>query len=95
MEILIQIPDDMFRRIAEAQSAPDMFGTDIVNGLNAIKGGTPLPKGHGRLIDADCLCTGCGIHTCDCVGDCDKCSDCVVSYDDIKNAETIIEADKG
>ena len=55
---------------------------------NAIKNGTPLPKGHGRLIDADKLkriiqendvlnMTGFNVRLCD-----------------INNTPTIIEADK-
>lgn len=41
---------------------PDIDVTKVKNGsimsqniLNAVKNGTPLPKGHGRLIDADAL----------------------------------------
>ena len=58
-----------------------------------IQHGTVLPKGHGRLIEANHFNTDCGIRAIDCLGKCEKCSDCVVKYEDICNAKTIIEAD--
>lgn len=51
--------------------------------MRAVINGTPLPKGHGRLIDADAIIDG-GINK----GFCDW-------YDEIKYAPTIIEADGG
>ena len=55
----------------------------------AIKNGTPLPKGHGRLIDADKL------HYCECKGNFSECDTCL--DDDLCNlvngAPTIIESD--
>jgi hypothetical protein len=50
---------------------------------NAIKNGTPLPKGHGRLIDADALMEYCRNNI-------NKTVDC----NDIARFPTIIEADK-
>lgn len=47
MELLINIDEDMYKRICEAQSVPDMYGTDIVNALNSIREGMPheeIPK---------------------------------------------------
>ena len=38
---IIEIDKETYDRICNAQSVPDMFGTDIVNGLNAIKASTP------------------------------------------------------
>ena len=63
---------------------------------DAVKKGTPLPKGHGRLIDADAL-----IKKSSCMStwlcdhkECDICQyRCVAKYE-IEDAETIIEADK-
>lgn len=54
--------------------------------LNAIKHGTPLPKGHGRLIDTSNLMT-----VTDYDGENEK---TYITYDEIENAPTIIEADK-
>jgi hypothetical protein len=61
--------------------------------LTAIKNGTPLPKGHGRLIDADKtilkICgSSCGCHLEECGRD-EPC----FSVARIASAPTIIEAD--
>lgn len=42
MKRVIEIDDATFERIDKANSVPDMVGTDIVNGLNAIKGSEPF-----------------------------------------------------
>ena len=49
MKLIIDIPDDYMKHIDiyEKGSLFDMVLT------GAIKNGTPLPEGHGRLIDAD------------------------------------------
>ena len=62
----------------------DWTGTTDI--LDAVRNGTPLPKGHGRLIDADILEShdeydGQGFTKS-------------VYKDDIDNAPTIIEAEK-
>ena len=47
MKIVIDIPEEYYeaiKEISDSQSTTDML---------IIKNGTPLPKGHGRLIDAD------------------------------------------
>ena len=51
MELIIDIPNSIYANLPK-----------IVNGsiaskriLDCVKNGTPLPKGHGRLIDADDL----------------------------------------
>lgn len=59
---------------------PEIFIGDYAR---AIKNGTPLPKGHGDLIDRKALIEN-GLRK----GFCDW-------YDEIKMADTIIEADKG
>lgn len=61
---------------------------------DAVKEGTPLPKGHGRLIDADDaiskICGGsCGCHFEECGYD----KPCF-SVTRIELAPTVIEADK-
>lgn len=48
MKIVIDIPEEEYERMKEQS----MFGrVDVWR--KAIQNGTPLPKGHGRLIDAD------------------------------------------
>lgn len=49
MQIVIDIPEDTY--IATCNES--MLPPDVKNVVNAIKNGTPLPKGHGRLIDED------------------------------------------
>lgn len=51
MQIVINIPKDRYKRIIEHTE-----GTyDQISLLTIIEKGTPLPEGHGRLIDADKL----------------------------------------
>ena len=54
MQIVIDIDEEQYNTIKS-----DLYNTFPVEmkkwGLEAIRNGTPLPKGHGRLIDADKL----------------------------------------
>lgn len=50
MKIVIDIPEVEFERLQR-----DAGWTNLVIYRELIKNGTPLPKGHGRLIDADDL----------------------------------------
>lgn len=83
MKIVIDIPEDDYDFIKDLNAV--MGGrvsckTIQYNVINAIKNGTPLPKGHGRLIDADYKVSSDG-----------RTIDTVCGY----IAPTIIEADKG
>lgn len=49
MQIVIDIPDAEYQRLI-AQDGMSHTDAEIV--VNAFYNGTPLPKGHGRLIDA-------------------------------------------
>lgn len=79
MQIVIDIPESKIK---------DPSSIDLFYMVGAIKNGTPLPKGHGRLIDADAfrrkICTyrqtGCG--------------SCKYSLCCTEDEPTIIEADK-
>lgn len=75
-EIVIKIPDDLYDAIID----PNKWVTveRINNIVRAVKNGKVLPKGHGRLIDADAVLE-------EPIGN---------TYKDIDIAETIIEADK-
>lgn len=73
MRIVINIPKVMYINAKRDL----LFGADIL--VNAIKNGTPLPKGHGRLIDEKDLSLM-TVHMIDGMFICD--------------APTIIEADK-
>ena len=78
MQIMIDIPKDDYYDIlqyAELKANTEFENLMIV----AIKNGTPLPKGHGRLIDADAIDT--------------SWSDNEV-IETLQDAPTVIEADK-
>ena len=81
MKVLIEIDEKMYQNV--------LNGTYCGTLYEALKNGTPLPKGHGRLIDADEL---------------EECKEIMntisgeskyaVRMDDIRDMPTIIEADK-
>lgn len=85
MQIVIDIPEDV---IESAKSSPNYYPTYHFEKIwRAIVNGTPLPKGHGRLIDADKLL----YEDIECT---DGRTYMVVNAYDVDNAPTIIEADK-
>ena len=51
MQVVIDIPEDKYNEIIKDDYIPD--GNFRRNCIQAIRTGTPLPKHHGRLIDAD------------------------------------------
>lgn len=53
MQIVIYIPEGAYEEICRAKF-PIQDGYRLVSW---IKDGTPLPKGHGRLVDADSMKT--------------------------------------
>ena len=96
MQIMIDISEDDYRKVQDGRASVSMM-------RKAIKNGIPLPKGHGRLIDADYLKDVILLHNFH--GN----NKNIVPYSDrrgyrlrqrevdegIINAPTIIEADKG
>ena len=57
MKIVIDIPEEVYNRYMNyTENYVDFmfFGTEEKI-IRAIRNGTPLPKGHGRLIDADAV----------------------------------------
>lgn len=75
MEIVIRLTDDDYKKVQDGRAPVTVM-------RNAIRNGTPLPKGHGRLKDVDKIIND-GISK----GFCEW-------YDEMKYAPTIIEADK-
>lgn len=51
MQIVFDIPEEDYERLKEYKKAP--FCSLTSRTYEAIANGVPLPKGHGRLIDAD------------------------------------------
>ncbi len=73
VELIIKIPEEKYNYVKK------QVAEGIDNPLKVyIANGTPLPKGHGRLVDANAILE-------DPYGN---------TYKDIDIAETIIEADK-
>ena len=57
MQIVINVNDELVEYFANHNSMnDDGWFSHSSQLLNAFRNGTPLPKGHGRLIDADVLC---------------------------------------
>ncbi len=84
MEIVIKIPEDVYKRTLFYREFRDL--NDCVTTIKALENGIPLPKGHGRLIDENDLMPD---------SDYDDGEYFAVSIEAIKDAPTIIEADKG
>lgn len=56
MQIVIDIPEDVYTRLFDNGIQDNEIAVyDVCEMARAIRLGTPLPKGHGRLIDADTL----------------------------------------
>ena len=56
MKIVIDIPEDVYTRLFDNGIQDNEIAVDDVCEMaRALRLGTPLPKGHGRLIDADKL----------------------------------------
>lgn len=47
MQIVIDIPEEVYKSIQDN----DYCGISNADMYNAVKNGTPLPKGHGKIID--------------------------------------------
>lgn len=86
MKLVIEIPDELYNDI----KTHPLFSSDIPAIERAIRNGTPLPKGHGRLIDADKLDVG---EVFDYYGN-RKGYKFIGEYE-LNNAPTIVEADTG
>lgn len=84
MQIVIDINDNEYLGI---KNYPDNITSYpvTIHLYEAVRNGTPLPKGHGRLIDADMLL----INT----DSTDKCHPPIITTLDVRYASTIIEAE--
>ncbi len=52
MKIVIEIPEEEYQNYLKMRPS---YPEGVFCYIKAIQNGTPLPKGHGRLIDADVL----------------------------------------
>ena len=84
MQIVIDIPEDVYEEI----KSNDWDNLAVEGFCAAVKNGTLLPKGHGRLIDADAMLEDVKNYCID-----PDAHDWTI-FDFINNADTIIEADR-
>lgn len=90
MQIVIDIPEDLYEGIERRDGALETeYVCDEL--MKAVDNGTPLPKGHGRLIDADAL----KMDTRVCGDRYLSKTSLFVANKIIEQAPTIIEADGG
>ena len=87
MQIVIEIDEKILQQAKHYHDLP--YDDYVIHVAEAIATGTPLPKGHGRLIDADRLIRDEVLphlyHL--------KNGDTAIPIIDIKHAPTIIEAE--
>ena len=54
MKLIVDIPEDVYTRLFDNGIQDNEIAVDdICEMARALRLGTPLPKGHGRLVDAD------------------------------------------
>ena len=82
-EIVIKIPEQVYHLITHGDHSNDTIAECL---HNAVENGTPLPKGHGDLIDRNDI----ELVQENFINQCDY----LEAQCDIENAPTIIEADK-
>lgn len=56
IELVIKIPEEMYEWVNDVNKFFDDYG--ISDFIDLVKNGTPLPKEHGRLVDAGALKSG-------------------------------------
>lgn len=83
MHVVIDIPNELYDSIMEIKNS-----VESLHGFTKfIANGTPLPEGHGNLIDASQLMTITDIRA-------DGSEVSYVFYDEIEDAPIIVKADK-
>ena len=87
MELVIDIPDGCYEELNNGQFPVQ----DAYRLVAWIIDGTPLPKGHGRLIDADAIEYTHAIARC--LEDGHNWNELCVTENELYDAPTIIEAD--
>ena len=93
VEVVIRIPKKC-KEFLDNGGKVDWLDANAI--IDAVANGTALPKGHGRLIDADALNFICTYDTygCDKICYCDNCGYNVVKHREVNDASTVIEADR-
>lgn len=89
MKIVIELNEEVYDEILNGIENAEIAGVGLGDLSIALKNGTPLPKGHGRLIDADALKKESVM--CPTVGNAET---LLLDIWNVEHAPTIIEADK-
>ena len=55
IELVIKIPEDQYRTLTATSQNDVVAVIDNALLIKAIKNGTPIPKGHGKIVDAKCV----------------------------------------
>ena len=98
LQIVIDIDEHIYKQVmADSEVYILDNEVDLILIENAIYNGTPLPEGHGRLIDGDKVLNDIIKKNPASVSKTEKSKEYarLVYYWAVKNAPTIIEADKG
>lgn len=92
IELVIKIPEEEYRWIKQSDSSifADVAEKECM--LHAIKNGTPLPKGHGKLIDVNDLLDRIGLEDND--ENREENVGAIITLEDFDFTTAIIEADK-
>ena len=91
MKLVITIDDDIYDDYLKQGATLPKYGTEIDSLYKALWNGVPLPKDHGRLIDADALEYTCNADECGILTGCNHCQYHIVTEHEIDNAPIIIE----
>lgn len=84
IELVIKLEEETYNRIMNGR----LQLIELVNLMENVQKGTPIPKGHGRLIDADTLYDNTKLcHT-------EEDGTACVEWREINDAPTIIERDE-
>lgn len=51
IELVIKMPEEMYKWVNDVNKFSNNYGTGDF--IDLVKDGTPLPKGHGKIIDAN------------------------------------------
>ena len=81
IELVIKIPEEMYKWVDDVNKFFNYYGTSDF--VDLVKNGTPLPKGHGKLVDLDQMCE-----------DYWDGNYMEIHFNDLDNIKTIIETDK-
>lgn len=100
IELVIKIDEYVYKDLIQTGENTIHLGT-LLDLRNIVKNGTPLPKGHGELIDKSKICKAIPAEEDNCTGmgmtleEMDAYNEGIdAMYSRIKGTPTIIEADK-